>query len=145
MSAHERSAWLYGTIAVAGYATYLVLLFAAASGGPLEEAPYREPLIATVVGSIVAGIVLTIVLNIAIGILGGRGAQRVDVRDQEISQLGERVGNAPLVIAAVGALVLALVEADGFWIANTLYLGFVLSAVLGTVARLAVYRGGMRA
>lgn len=145
MSAQERSAWLFGTIAVAGYTTYLAILFSIAAGGPLEDAPYEPVLIATVVGAIVAGIVLNIVLGIIVGTLGGRGAARVDVRDQEISQLGERVGNAPLVLAALGALVLALVDADGFWIANALYLGFVLSAVLGTVARLAVYRGGMRA
>lgn len=145
MSAQERSAWLIGIIAIAGYATYLVILFSVAGGGALEDAPYEPVLIATVIGAIVAGIVLSVVLGIIVGTFGGRGAARVDVRDQEISQLGERVGSAPLVLAALGALVLALLDADTFWIANALYLGFVLSAVLGTIARLAVYRGGMRA
>ncbi|RWZ51478.1 hypothetical protein ELQ90_05005 [Labedella phragmitis] len=145
MSAHERSTWLYGVVAIVGYVTYVVVLLTVSGGGPLEDAPYEPLLIGTVVGAIVVGIVANIVLGIVAGMIGGRGAGRVDVRDQEISQLGERVGNAPLVLAALGALVLAIVDADAFWIANALYLGFVLSAVLGTVARLAVYRGGLRA
>ena len=37
-------------------------------------------------------------------------------------------------------MVLALVEADWFWIANVIYLCFVLSAILGSVTKLAAYR-----
>lgn len=144
MSAHERSAWVYGVVAVVGYAVYLVLLLPRTGGRALADVDYEVVLITTVVGGIVAGIVLNIVLGTIAGAVGGRSAARVDVRDQEIGHLGERVGNAPLVVAAVGALVLALFDADTFWIANALYLGFVFSAVLGTIARLAVYRGGMR-
>jgi len=39
----------------------------------------------------------------------------------------------------------ALVEADHLWIANALYLGFVLSALLGSAARIAAYRHGLPA
>jgi p-aminobenzoyl-glutamate transporter AbgT len=145
VTAQERSAWVYGVVAVVGYTVYIVLLLSRAEGRALSEVDYEVPLLTTVIGGIVAGIVLNIVVGIIAGAVGGRVAARVDVRDQEIAQLGERVGNAVLVVAALGALLLALLDADAFWIANALYLGFVLSAVLGTIARLAVYRGGMRA
>jgi membrane glycosyltransferase len=144
MTAQQRSAWIFGLIAVVGYATYLVLVFAAAAGGPLADAAYEAPLVGTVVGAIVANIVVSIVVSIVAGTFGSRASSRVDVRDVEISQLGERVGNAPLVLGSLVALVLALVDVDSFWVANALYLGFVLSAVLGTAARLTAYSGGFR-
>ena len=36
-----------------------------------------------------------------------------------------------------------MVEADWFWIANTLYLGFILSAMLGSATKLGLYRTGL--
>jgi hypothetical protein len=144
MTAQERSAWIFGAIALAGYATYLVVVLQSARGGPLVDAPYQAPLVATIVGAMVANIVVSIIASIVVGSFGSRGASRVDVRDVEISQMGERVGSAPLVLGALCALVLALVGADPFWIANVLYLGFVLSALLGTAARLTAYTGGFR-
>ena len=46
-------------------------------------------------------------------------------------------------IGGVASLMLAILEVDHFWIANTVYLTFVLSAVLGAVAKIAFYRGGL--
>jgi hypothetical protein len=40
-------------------------------------------------------------------------------------------------------MLMALAEWDPFWIANVIYLCFVLSAVLGSVTRVIVYRGSM--
>jgi hypothetical protein len=39
-------------------------------------------------------------------------------------------------------MVLALLEADPFWIANVLYLGFALSAVVSSAAQITTIRGG---
>jgi len=47
------------------------------------------------------------------------------------------------VIAGLGAIVLCAVEADGFWIANALFFGFALSALVGGVARVVAYRRGL--
>ena len=43
-------------------------------------------------------------------------------------------------IGSLGAMVLALFEADWFWIANAIYLGFVLSAIVASATKLAAYR-----
>jgi hypothetical protein len=53
------------------------------------------------------------------------------------------VGQAFLVLGGVAALLLSLAEGDHFWIANTLYLAFVLSAVIGSAARIVAYRRGL--
>ena len=50
------------------------------------------------------------------------------MRDKEIDRLGERVGSSFVVIGGLGALVLAMLDVDCFWIANAMYLAFVLSA-----------------
>ena len=46
------------------------------------------------------------------------------------------------VIGAVAALVMAMAEVDHFWIANAVYLAFLLSALLSSTAKIAAYRKG---
>ena len=138
MTYQERATWAYGVIAVVGYAVYLVLLLTSAAETPFPETPYIVPMLATIGGGIVAGIVNGIIL----GMLTPKGRAVTDERDVAIDHFGERVGNAFVVIGALAALVLAMLDAHTFWIANVLYLGFVLSAVLGVMAKLGAYRRG---
>lgn len=141
MSYIEKNTWLFGGIVVVGYATYLVLLFTQADGRPLEQTEYVIPMLGTIGGAIVAGILGGIVLSIVTRAdRDNRG--KPDVRDKEIEHAGERVGNSIVVIGALGALVLAFLEVDHFWIANEIYLAFVVSGLLGTMARLGLYRRG---
>lgn len=141
MSYTEKNTWLFGFIAVTGYLTYLAVLFAQAGGRPLEQTEYVVPMLATIGGAIVVGILGGIVLGIVARADRDNGG-KPDVRDREIEQAGERVGNSFLVIGALGALVLAWLEVDHFWIANELYLAFVVSAVTSSMTRLGLYRRG---
>ena len=50
---------------------------------------------------------------------------------------------ALVVIGGVAALILAMLRIDWFWIANAVYLCFVLNAILSSIARLVAYRGGL--
>ena len=141
MSYIEKNTWLFGGIVVVGYATYLVLLFTQAAGRPLEQTEYIVPMLGTIGGAIVAGILGGIVLSIVTR--ADRDNQgKPDVRDKEIEHAGERVGNSIVVIGALGALVLAWLEVGHFWIANEIYLAFVISGLLGTMTRLGLYRRG---
>lgn len=135
MTYDEKNSWVFLVTAVIGYATYLVLL---AVFGPGAYVPL---LLSTVGGAIAVNIVASIVISTT----NGRDRDKRDQRDREVYAFGERVGGAFVVIGAVGALVLALFEAPWFWIANAVYLAFVLSAVAGASARLVAYRRGMPA
>ncbi len=48
-----------------------------------------------------------------------------------------------LVAGAAAALLMAMARWDYFWIANVIYLGFVLRAVGGSVLKLVAYRRGL--
>ena len=138
MTLEERRSWTYLAVAVVSYGAYLSAVFARAASAPLVDVDY----VPAMLWSIGIAIVVGIVLNIAIGIFTPRREQTKDDRDRDIERLGEHVGQAFLVIGGVAALLLAIIEADYFYIANVLYLCFVLSAVVGSVAKVIVYRRG---
>jgi hypothetical protein len=142
MSYEEKGTWVYLVIAVTGYTVYLSLVLPEFLGGTsVDEIDYVTAMIWTIGGAIVASIVLRILVEI----VWPSGNTRGDVRDKEIDRLGERVGSAFLVIGALGALVLAMLEGGYFWIANVIYLCFVLSAILSSVTKVIVYRRGVPA
>jgi amino acid transporter len=138
MAFEEKNAWSFLIVSVVGYAIYLIIVLSSANGRPLIEVDYVPALLWTVGGAIVANIVASIVVAAS----KPKEADKRDQRDREIKQYGDRIGQSFVIIGAVAALVLAMFEAGYFWIANAVYLCFVLSAVLGSVAKLTAYRGG---
>jgi hypothetical protein len=70
-------------------------------------------------------------------------SRRADVRDREIYRFGEYASRWFVAAGAGAALIMAMARWDYFWIANVLYLGFVLWAVAGSVVRLVAYRRGV--
>jgi hypothetical protein len=141
VSAQEKNAWVLGIVAVLGYAVYLVLLFSRLSG-PLTERPYAPVMLWTIGGGIVAGIVIKILVGIVSGMFR-RDAGRIDQRDRQIARFGDQVGQSFVLLGGVAALLLAMAESHHFWIANVIYLGFALSAILGSITKIVGYRRGL--
>ncbi|WP_066359889.1 hypothetical protein [Herbidospora mongoliensis] len=137
MTMLEKRAWVYLLVTVVIYGGYVVVILGRRGGGPLTEVDYVPVLLWSLGISIGASIVVGIVA----GMIGDHST-RTDVRDREIDQLGDRIGQAFTVIGALGAFVLALVEAPYFWIANAIYLGFALSMIIGSLAKVVAYRRG---
>jgi hypothetical protein len=136
MTHEEKRAWIRLVVAVLGYATYVVIVVSREDGHRLASTPYAGALLWTVGAAIVA----SIVAEIAMGVVNP-GASRVkDERDREIGRLGETVGQSFVVIGAVAAMLMAMADWDRFWIANVIYLCFVLSAILGGITKVIVYR-----
>jgi hypothetical protein len=139
MTHEEKRAWIALVVAVLGYGVYLGVLLSRADGRPLVDVPYVAVMLWTMGLGILAAIVAEIVLAVV-----NPGASRVkDVRDREIGRLGDRAGQSFVVIGAVSAMLMAMADWDRFWIANVIYLGFVLSAIVGGVAKVVVYRRGV--
>ncbi|WP_101897394.1 hypothetical protein [Embleya scabrispora] len=138
MAFEEKRAWIMAAVTVVAYGAYVALILGRAGDTPLAEVSYAAILLWCVGAAIVA----TIVLHIVVSIVSPEGADRKDQRDREIGRFAEYVAGSFVVVGAVTALGLALVEAEPFWIANAIYLGFCLSAVLGSATRILAYRRG---
>ncbi|GIG88692.1 hypothetical protein [Plantactinospora endophytica] len=139
MSYEEKGTWVALVVAVAVYLGYLAVVLGRLAGTPVSDVHYVSTLLLTIGISIV----VSIVARIAVEIARPSESHSGDVRDREIHRLGERIGQQLLVASALAALGLALFEADHFWIANLLYLGFVASSVVGSVVKLVAYRRGL--
>ncbi|MGW0558815.1 hypothetical protein ACWDZ6_32315 [Streptomyces sp. NPDC002926] len=140
MPFEEKSAWVMGVLAVGTYTGYLVVILGRAGDAPLAEVSYKAALLWALGISIAA----SIVIHMVIGMFGPKDARKKDQRDREINRFGEHIGQSFVVIGGVAALVMAMAETDYFWIANAVYLAFVLSAVLGSTAKIVAYRRGFQ-
>ncbi|MFD5098467.1 hypothetical protein [Streptomyces albidochromogenes] len=134
----EKRAWGMLLVAIVSYAVFLAVVLGRSGDEPLARTPYVAALLWTVGGAIVANIVL----HIALAALFPEDAGTKDQRDREIHRFGEHVGQSFVVLGGVAGLVLAMAGSDPFWIANAIYLAFVLSALLGSATKIVSYRLG---
>lgn len=139
MTHEEKRAWIMLAVSAVAYATYTVIVIGGAGGGPLVDAPYAAALWWTTGGAIAAAIAL----EIGIGLLSPREPRTKDARDREIGRFGEHVGQSFVIVGAVAAMLMATAGWDLFWIANVIYLCFALSAVVGSTAKVVMYRTGL--
>jgi hypothetical protein len=137
MSYEHRSVWVMLVMAIVSYGIYAVLILGTVDGRALHDVSYVQPMLWTIGGSIVASMVIHMFL------MHPAKREKRDRRDLEIDRFGEFIGHGVLIAGAVGALILAMLEADHFWIANIIYLAFAVSAVIASVAKLVAYRSGM--
>jgi MFS family permease len=139
----ERNTWAGLIVSVVGMIAYVVVVLQQAGGGPLTDVDWVPIMLWTIGLSIVVAIVVSIVWGILAGMRDPDGVGKSDQRDRDISHLSTRVGQAFLVIAGLGVIVLCALEADWFWIANTMFFGFALSSIVGGIASVIAYRRGL--
>ena len=138
MSYEEKGQFVYLAATTIAYTAYVVLVLGQAGTTPLTEVDYQPILLWTIGGAIVG----SIVGRMAIEMVRPSDSYREDVRDRDIGRFGEYVAGIVMGIGMIGPFVLALVEAHHFWIANAIYLVFVLQAIVGAVIKLVAYRRG---
>lgn len=140
MSWEEKNTWV-GVVVIFGVLIYYsvsVLSRALGTGVDVATIHYQPTLLWAVGISIVVVILGAIVVAIMTGDPGTS-----DTRDKEINRFGEYVGSFVLTVAALAAMVTAMTEQPFFWIANILFLGFVLSNLTSGVVKLIAYRRGL--
>ncbi len=139
----ERNKWSALVVTLITTIAYVIVVIQAAEGGPLTEVEWW-PIMAWTIGvSIVATVVVSVLWGIIAGMFDPDGVGKSDQRDRDISRMGDRVGYFAIVIGGLGVIVLSAVEADTFWIANTMFFGFALSAIVGGIASVIAYRRGL--
>lgn len=139
MPFEEKYTWVLGVLAIVTYAVYAAIVIPRLGMGPVSEIPYIDVMLWTIGGSIVASIIVTIIL----GMFSPKTVGKKDARDREIYRHGEYIGQWFVIAGAIAALIMAWLELDWFWIANVIYLAFVLAAVLGFIVKAVGYRAGL--
>jgi hypothetical protein len=139
MSYEEKGTWVYLVTSAGAYAVYLVIILGRLQDTPVSEVPYAWVLLWTTVASVVASTVgRTLVETVR-----PSDSRRRDVRDKEIYRFSEYASRWSIVAGAAAGFFMALARWEYFWIANVIYLGFVLWAVVGSVVKLVAYRRGL--
>lgn len=141
MSYDEKNAWAFGVIALVTYGAYAAWVLVQAQEVPIVDVAYVWPMVTAILAAVVLGIAAAAV----IAILRPDEAGLRDERDRDISRRGEQVGQSFVVIGGTAVILLAMLEASYFWIANAMYLAFILSALLSTATKIAGYRVGLPA
>ncbi|MGO1543591.1 MAG: hypothetical protein ACTHXA_04530 [Gulosibacter sp.] len=139
----ERNIWTSLVVSVIGVVVYVLVILQQAGGGPLTETTWWPTMLWVIGGSILAAIILSILWGIVAGRRDPEAASQSDERDREIAHMSSRVGQAFLIIAGLGIIVLSALEAHWFWIANTMFFGFALSSIIGGIASVIAYRRGL--
>ena len=139
----ERNIWASLVVSVIGVTVYVVLVLVQAGGGPLAEVDWVPLMLWTIGASIVAAILVSIVWGMLAGMRDPDGVGKSDQRDRDIAHMSTRVGQAFLVIAGLGVIVLCAFQAEWFWIANAMFFGFALSSIVGGIASVIAYRRGL--
>jgi hypothetical protein len=149
MSSEERGQWVYLVAIAVTYGAYVVITLRQLGQAAPADIDYAP----TILWAIGIGVALAIVGRILVEIIGrisaeaagdGDGAGPVeDVRDRDIGRFGEYVAGTVLGVGMIVPFVLTLVQSDYFWIANAMYLAFVLAAVVGAIVKLVAYRRGI--
>jgi hypothetical protein len=167
MTMNERSVWAYLVAVVVTSGVYLTLMVTRLVDGPVDEISWVGPMLWTIGASVLGSMVLTIVGTIAgtitRSIAGtvarsiasaragqpGRPAAPVveidagsDARDRDINLIGDHRLIGVLGAGFAGALVLAMLDADTFWIGNLLFVFGTLGAIVETVTKIRLYRRG---
>jgi hypothetical protein len=139
----ERNIWAGLIVSVIAMIVYVVIVLQQAAGGPLTDVDWVPIMLWIIGGSIVVAILVSIVWGILAGMRDPDGVGKSDQRDRDIAHMSTRVGQAFLVIAGLGVIILCAFEADWFWIANTMFFGFALSSIVGGIASVIAYRRGL--
>jgi len=139
MSFEEKSTWIYAAITVGVSAVYFAVVLRQVRNTDVTEIAYVGPML-TAIGVAVA---LNILAIIVAGIASPQEAGKKDERDKNITRYGQYVGYPVLGVGVVGALVLTMAEFEHFWIANAIYLAFVVSSITESAVKIVAYRRGL--
>lgn len=149
MSFQEKYTWVGLFVSIGVAVAYAVVILGQLGQTPVAQIAYQRPMLVaigvSVVATIVGTIIMAIVSSIAVEITGQgshKDIDRADERDKDISRRGELAGYYASSIGLVGALALAMLQQEHFWISNTIYASFVLASIASAAAKLVLYRRG---
>jgi hypothetical protein len=149
MPFEEKMTWVSGVVTMIVPVVYFAIMIGRLQSTPAADIRFQTPLIVAIVASVALTIIGSIVISIGTSItatMHGRKPEdeidRKDERDKTISRHGDLVGYYVASAGMVGVLILTMLETDYFWIANALYLSFVVAMAVSSAVKLVAYHRG---
>lgn len=162
MTMSERTVWAYLVAVVLTSGVYLTVMVGRMLDEPVAQIEWVVPMLWTLGASVLGSILLTILITIggsvwaeiAAAIRSAHTGTRdhrphvtepettTDARDEDIDVRAGRALTGVLSVGFVGALVLAMVDADTFWIGNLLFVAGTIGAIVETTTKIRLYRRG---
>jgi hypothetical protein len=149
MPFEEKMTWVSFVVTALVAVVYFAIVLGRLQGSSAADIAYQWPMIIAFIASVVLNIVGAIVMAIGTGIsaeLRGRRAEdeidRKDERDKTISRRGDLIGYYVASAGMLGVLALTMLEYAYFWIANALYLSFVVAMLVSSVVKIVSYHRG---
>ncbi len=149
MSFEEKMTWVGAAATVIVAAVYAWIVGAQVGDMPVDEIAYKWPLIIAICAMVGLNIVGAIVVSIATAIsaeVRGEGPiDKIDQKDERDVRIGWRGDRASFYVASalmMGTLVLTMLGAAHFWIANAILASFLIGGLSGSVVKLVTYRRG---
>jgi hypothetical protein len=149
MPFEEKMTWVNLVVTLVVPAVYFAIMLGRLGETSAADIDYQWPLLIAIgvsIGLTIVGAIAT-AIGTAIGAeVRGRSASaeidRKDERDKQIGRRGDLVGFYISSGGMVGVLALTMLEYEYFWIANALYLSFVVGTLVGSVVKVVAYRRG---
>jgi hypothetical protein len=153
MPFEEKMTWVYAVVSAAVPTVYFTRILGQVGDSSVADIDYQWSLLVAIGVSIVltiGGAILT-AIGTAIGgaisaeVVGKEPVVDIDLKDQrdiDINRRGDLAAYYVTSVGVVGVLALAMLEYEHFWIANALYLSFVVAALVSSGVKLAAYRRG---
>ena len=148
MTLDERAVWTYLIVLVLTSGAYAAVVIPRALATPIEDVEWVVPML-WAIGLCIVGTVLGAIAG-AIGSAVGQAARGrdpevehgSDERDKEIERLGDRKTQGIIGAGMLAALILAMVDADTFWIGNALFATGTVAGLVETAVKIRAYRRG---
>jgi hypothetical protein len=138
VSYEEKGVWTSLVVTVAVSVWYALAVAGQLRLTTVDDHDFRPTLLWAIGISIGASIVVRILVEI----LTPSDSYKVDARDKAISRRGGYLMGMVVSIGMIGPLALAILSADAFWIANSMFAVYVVGSIAGGVAQLIAYRRG---
>ena len=150
MPFEEKMSWVSMVVTVVVAGLYFATAMEQVGEVPVADIAYQPWMLlaigAAIVLMIVGAIVMAIGTAVSAEVTGNGSADDIDRTDERDASIGSRGNVFAFYVTsagALGALALAMLEYEYFWIANALYLTFVVAALVSDGVKIHAYRWGM--
>ncbi|HYI23781.1 MAG TPA: hypothetical protein VD767_00090 [Thermomicrobiales bacterium] len=137
----QKSAMVMAGILVVVYGAYFAWMGWWQATTPVEDIPFQPLMILIVIPLVI----LAVAGQVILALFAPGDANAWDERDREIERRAGQPAGYILAVTVFGGIVLAMFEADPFYIANGLMLGWVTAQVIEYLLAVELYRRGVGA